>query len=95
MDIDFLLERRRHFLSMEFKPSGMLPSRGMEITFEEMRALGMETWTIEGDKPFITREDMVKVWWNPDTFEEMTVAKLESKVLDWYDIRSRSERRGG
>lgn len=89
MDIDFLLERNLDFLAMEFKPKGVRPGQGQQITFDALGKKGIDLWVVEGDGP------VVKVWWNETAHDEMTVTELAGKVNDWWRLRPRDKETDG
>lgn len=83
MDLDFLLERNGDFLAMEFKPNGVRPGQGQQITFDALGKKGFQVWTVEGDGP------EVKVWWTETVSDTMLVTELAEKVNDWFALRPR------
>ncbi len=82
-DIDFLLERNGDFLALEFKPNGVRPGQGQQITFDALGKKGFDVWTVEGDGP------EVKVWWTDTLSDILLVTELAEKVNDWFRIRPR------
>lgn len=85
MDLDFLLERNKDFLALEFKPNDVRPGQGQQITFDALSEKGFDLWVVEGDGP------VVKVWWNDTLNDEMLVEELAEKVNDWWRIRPRDK----
>jgi len=93
-DIDFMLERNGDFLALEFKPSGVRPGRGQQITFNAMRDKGFDVWVVETDDA--TRMNPAgncRVWWDDEKYEDMTRETLEDYIIKWYEARS-AVRRG-
>lgn len=87
MDLDFLLERNGDFLALEFKPKGVRPGQGQQITFDALSKKGFQVWVVEGDGP------QVKVWYTNEVSEEMSVEDLNAKINLWWEARPRP--RGG
>lgn len=84
MDVDFLLERNGDFLVLEFKPNGVRPGQGQQITFDALSKKGFQVWVVEGDGP------RVKVWFTDTVAKEMSVEELAAKVNDWWKVRPRN-----
>lgn len=85
MDVDFLLERNGDFLVLEFKPKGIRPGQGQQITFDALSKKGFQVWVVEGDGP------QVKVWFTESVAEEMSVEELAEKINTWWKLRPRDK----
>ena len=83
-DLDALLERKGHFLVLEYKPPGMPLPMGQRITLRSLVKLGMDVWVVWGDGPEVEVGAMDRRGEVPFV-EKMSVGKLRRRVKTWFE----------
>jgi hypothetical protein len=89
MDLDAMLEKNGHHLVMEMKPGNAGLPLGQRITLKTLVVLGMDVWVIwEKEEGWVEVGSMDKHG-EVNFVERMSVAKLRSRVAQWYEEASR------
>lgn len=84
MDLDCVLERKGHFLVMEFKPEGAPLPMGQRLTLKALVRLGMDVWVVhEYPDSWVEVGAMDKNGAVPFS-ERMRQVRLRRLVADWF-----------
>lgn len=83
MDLDCVLERKGHFLVMEFKPKGAPLPMGQRLTLKALVRLGMDVWVVweDGERAEVGAMDRNG---NVPFVEDMRQNRLRRRVADWF-----------
>lgn len=97
MDIDMVLERKGHYLGLEFKPKGGRVELGPRITFKGLVRSGIwdiwVVWDHGDDSHGIHHVEVGALDRKGDIpfVEKMPLSKFITRITDWYEAADKGE----
>ncbi|MES2155994.1 MAG: hypothetical protein V4510_12750 [bacterium] len=93
MDLDFVLERKGHFLVQEYKSKGAPMPMGQRLTLKALVRLGMDVWLVWEDEQDPDRVEVGSMDRNGNVpfVESMRRGRLRRRVADWFMDASKED----